>query len=48
MEDTTKQQPHKAPHEILAVGVGVKPPYDYNSNIIGNIGGYTKVTTVRK
>lgn len=48
MEDTTKQQRHKAPHEILAVGVGVKPPYDYNSNIIGNIGGYTKVTTVRK
>lgn len=47
MEDTTQQR-HKAPHEILAVGVGVKPPYDYNSNIIGNVGGNTKVTTVRK
>lgn len=44
MEDITKQQRHKAPHEILAVGVGVKPPYDYNSNVIGSTGGYTKVT----
>lgn len=42
----------KPPHEILAVGVGVKTANEYNNNISsGNFGGFTKIPlyhTVRK